>query len=504
MKYFLEVVVLCLLYIKCEGLPPADDAIESWLRNAKENIKLKLSQKLNQNKAKNIILFLGDGMSNPTITAARFFKQQREHNKDSLSFEKFPFLGLSKTYCADAQIADSACSATAYLGGVKANIETIGVSSNVKLNDCVAAKKKENQVESIAAWAQSKGMSTGIVTTTTVTDASPAGVYSHTSHRNFRSDFDIRAANKSTDECEDIAKQLIFNEPGRNLNVILGGGRESFLPNTTKDGNRLDNMDLIKHWKQSKSANANYVTDRTSLLNVDVSKTEYLLGLFHKSDLSYHLDRMDEEPSLEEMMEVAIKILQKNKNGFFLFVEGGLIDRAHHDNLAFKAFDETIEFSNAIQKAVDMTDEQNTLLVVTADHAHVMSMSGYSDINNPITGISNEYATDKLPYMTISYANGPSAGLYSNNGQRDDLRLVANIGKKDFKYPSLVPLKSETHGGDDVAVFARGPWAHLFSGVIEQNDIPVFMGYAGCIGNGLTSCLRTCSRPCSRPSSRTW
>lgn len=488
MKYIISVILLHVFY-SCAVF--SHKSPKFWINNAKKTLTEKLSYKINENKARNMILFLGDGMSIPTITAARFYKLQNNEKKDSLSFEKFPYLGLSKTYCADSQIADSACSATAYLGGVKANIETIGVSANVKKNDCVAAKNKENQVQSIAAWAQSEGLSTGVVTMTTVVDASPAGTYSHTSNRNFRSDFDIRAANKSVEDCEDIAKQLIFQEPGKNFNVILGGGRESFLPNNTEEGNRLDQMDLIHHWKQSKTAKSRYISDRKSLLDLDLNKTDYLLGLFHQSDLPFHLDRSDKEPTLEEMTEAAIKVLEKNEKGFFLFVEGGLIDRAHHMNLAVKALDETVEFSKAIQKAVDLTDEEDTLIVVTSDHAHVMSMAGYASIDDPITGISKYNSTvDNLPYLTLSYANGPSSGLYSHKGKRDDLSQVKNVGEKDFQYPSLVPLQFETHGGDDVAIFARGPWSHLFTGVVEQNNIPHFMAYAGCIGSGLKSCSK--------------
>ncbi|KAL5290390.1 hypothetical protein ACFFRR_010005 [Megaselia abdita] len=496
MRYFVVAFTLCILG-GCGGFFLKDEIMkerspEFWIKNAQQDLLKKLTTKLNLNKAKRMIFFLGDGMSIPTVTAARIYKGQMDGldgERDSLSFENFPVLGLSKTYCVDKQVADSACSATAYLSGVKANYETIGVSAHVQKNDCLAAKIEKNQVESIAAWAQSAGLSTGIVTTTTVTNASPAGTFSHTSNREFESDFDIRAANKSLEHCEDIAKQLIFQNPGSNFKVILGGGRANFLPNFTKEGNRLDNLDLIKHWKSSKKSQANYVTDRESLLNIDVENTDYLLGLFNKGDLDYHLDSGCIQPTLEEMTEAAIKILQKNEKGYFLFVEGGLIDRAHHMNLAVKALDETVELSKAVQKAVDLTDEKDTLIVVTADHAHVMSMAGYPDRGNLITGIGTEMSPiDHLPYMTLSYANGPSSGHYTHEGHRDDLRQVNNIGEKNFEFPSLVPMEIESHGGDDVAVFARGPWSNLFSGVIEQSDIPHFMAFAGCVGNGLTLC----------------
>lgn len=491
------ILIACLYISRCGSFFLRDEImLESsakfWKRNAQKDLLEKLSQTMNLNKANKMIFFLGDGMSIPTITAARIYKGQMEGldgERDSLSFEKFPVLGLSKTYCVDKQVADSACSATAYLGGVKANYETLGVTAEVKLNDCMAAKNKENHVDSIAQWAQRQGLSTGIVTTTTVTNASPAGAYSHSSNRLFESDLDVKKLNQSLEHCEDIAKQLMYNKPGNKFQVILGGGWGNFIPKE-KGGRRLDGLDLIDHWKRSKKGNTEFVTDRESLLKVNFDKVNYLLGLFNKNDMDYHLDSdLKTQPTLEEMTEAAIKVLEKNPKGYFLFVEGGLIDRAHHANMAIKAIDETVEFSKAVDKAVCMTDEKDTLIVVTADHAHVMSMAGYPVRGNSIVGINSDLDTlDHLPYMTLSYANGPSSGMYNVDGHRKDLKELDDIGKKNFQFPSLVPMKYESHGGDDVAVFARGPWAHLFTGVIEQNNIPHFMGFAGCLGDGITLC----------------
>lgn len=135
--------------------------------------------------------------------------------------------------------------------------------------------------------------------------------------------------------------------------------------------------------------------------------TEYLLGLFDKSHCQYHLDANPEtEPTLAEMTEAAIKVLSRDDAGYFLFVEGGRIDHAHHDTLAWKALDETEQFSIAIQKAVDITSRSDTLIVVTSDHAHTMSMSGYPKRGNKILGVGGT-GDDNLPYATLSYANGP-------------------------------------------------------------------------------------------------
>lgn len=121
---------------------------------------------------------------------------------------------------------------------------------------------------------------------------------------------------------------------------------------------------------------------QSALVDVDASQTDYLLGLFEGGVMKYHLDVVAErseekEPSLLQMTAKAIEILNKNQKGYFLFVEGGKIDLAHHDVQARYALDETAEFSDAIEYARKATSEEDTLILVTADHAHTMSFAGY-------------------------------------------------------------------------------------------------------------------------------
>ena len=146
-----------------------------WINKAQHVVKtnLELEAVLNENKAKNIIFFLGDGMGLQTTAATRAYIDSEEHE---LTFEKFPHFGLSKTYCVDSQVADSGCSATAYLTGVKNNYRTIGLNAKVNRRDCVAGLDEKNHLESIARWAQKAGKATGFVTNTRVTHASPAGL----------------------------------------------------------------------------------------------------------------------------------------------------------------------------------------------------------------------------------------------------------------------------------------------------------------------------------------
>lgn len=360
-----------------------------WIDKAQQTIlsKLKTLNTLSEKKAKNIIMFLGDGMSIHTLTATRAFINDIS---TELSFEKFPYFGLSRTYCVDTQVPDSACTSTAYLSGVKGNYGTVGVNAEVPRADCYKRSDESTHTESIASWAQKANKATGLVTTARVTHASPAGVYAHTANRNWENDYDVKRQNCSTDLNPDIAVQLLENREGRNLKVVLGGGRASFRDANVRDeegrpGYRSDGRDLINEWlniKRDAGQTSKYVWSSKGLHTIDIEKTDYLLGLFTHDHNPYHGDRKrqlleDAIPSLTEMTVAAIKMLQKEKNGFFLFVEGAKIDMAHHETKARKALEDTEEFANAVQSARDMTSEEDTLIIVTSDHAHTMTINGY-------------------------------------------------------------------------------------------------------------------------------
>lgn len=389
-----------------------------WRIEAQKKLADQLKKKMNKNIAKNLILFLGDGMSIPTITAARIYAGQKKGftgEEGSLSFESFPYIGLSKTYCFDKQTADSACSATAYLTGVKANYGTLGVNPKVKRNDCEASLNTENHVDSIMVWAQAKGKATGIVTTTRITHASPAGTYAHTPNRDWESDTNMLKSNE-TEKCSDIAEQLIREAPGKHFNVIFGGGRSKFYSKKIFDeegkrGERTDEADLIDEWLSEKnSPRAHYIYNKNGLDSLNFTSFDHVLGLFDAGHMAYKLENDESNPTLKEMTIAAIELVKKNPKGFVLFIEGGRIDHGHHDNEARHALEETVQFSEAIQAATEMTDEKDTLIVVTSDHAHTMSLSGYSSRGKDILGLNSEPSDiDKMPYTSLSYANGPSA-----------------------------------------------------------------------------------------------
>lgn len=259
------------------------------------------------------------------------------------------------------------------------------------------------------------------------------GVYAHIAHRDWENDAEVSKAGADPTKCPDIAAQMVHGETGRYLNVMLGGGRSEFLPKSERDeedsqGLREDGRDLIEEWKVEKRGSSyEYVSNRSGLLNVP-DDTEYVLGLFHESHIDYNVNRDPvKTPSLAEMTEKAIKLLSHGENGYFLFVEGGRIDHAHHSTKARKALDETIEFHKAIQAAVDMTNPEDTLIVVTSDHAHTMSLNGYPDRGNDILGIAGE-GRDNLPYTTLSYSNGPGyrkeVDGHRHDVSNDDLSML--------------------------------------------------------------------------------
>ncbi|XP_073700813.1 intestinal-type alkaline phosphatase [Garra rufa] len=463
-------------------IPEEEQHPDFWYVKGKEALHTSLSMTRNMNRAKNLILFLGDGMGISTVTAARVMKGQMEGKtgeESVLAMDTFPHLALSKTYNVDQQMPDSAATATAYLCGVKANYGTLGLSAAARRANCSSAKG--NEVKSILHHAKMAGMSVGIVSTARVQHASPAGSYAHTPERGWYSDKELTSEAVSSG-CKDIAYQLVHNT---DINVILGGGRQYMFPKETVDpeystvtGSRKDKTNLVDVWLSSRN-NAKYVWNKQDFDAVKEEKTDYLMGLFEPKDTRYELERDPSmDPSLTEMVEKAIKILRKNKKGFYLFVEGGRIDHGHHAGQAKYALTEAVEFDRAIARAAELTSELDTLSVVTADHSHVFSFGGYSYRGNPVLGVSYSKAEDGKRFTNTLYGNGP--GYQIANGTRPDMNETMS-GRDDYLQQAAVPLDSETHGSEDVAIFAKGPMAHLFHGVQEQSYIPHAMAYAACI-----------------------
>lgn len=209
-------------------------------------------------------------------------------------------------------------------------------------------------------------------------------------------------------------------------------------------GRRTDNRNLIEEWQANKQAlntSYAYVWNREQLMSQFDSPPEYLLGLFEGTHMLYHLEAdATTEPTLAELTDVAVRMLSRNENGFFLFVEGGRIDHAHHATRVHLALDETVEFDAAVERAADLLPEDDSLIVVTADHAHVMAYNGYTRRGGDILGASDEVDSDGVPYMTISYTNGPGFRVHQD-GKRVDVTQDSNFGNSIFLRISLLSLR---------------------------------------------------------------
>ncbi|NWW10709.1 PPBI phosphatase, partial [Oreocharis arfaki] len=476
---------------------PAEEELPSfWNKQAAEAIEASFKIQPRIRQAKNLILFLGDGFGIPTITATRILKGQQQGKlgpETPLALDAFPYVALSKTYNVDRQVPDSAGTATAYLCGVKGNYQTVGLSAAARYSQCNTTAG--NEVFSVLERARNAGKAVGIVTSTRVQHASPAGSYAHVVNREWYADASM-PQDAQLQGCKDIAWQLVHNV---DINVILGGGRKYMTPVGTPDpeyptdsrqnGIREDGKNLIDMWLEARPG-ARYVWNKTEMLAAAANHSvNYLMGLFEPGDMKYDLVRNTTlDPSLTEMMEAAITILSRNPNGFYLFVEDK-IDHGHHEGAAHKALTEAVEFDRAIERAGALTDEAETLTVVTADHSHVFSFGGYTLRGSSIFGLAPTAATDEKNYTSILYGNGP--GYPGSDRPSVDPDTAMQF---EYQQQAAVPLNSETHGGEDVAILAKGPMAHLFHGVQEQTYVAHVMAYAACV-EPYTACRQRDSAP---------
>lgn len=509
------------------------ESVSQWFEAGQEFIEQSKRMNSNMRRAKNVILFVGDGMGISTITAARILEGQQRGKpgeENRLFFETFPYVALSKTYSWDQQTSDSAPTMTAMVTGYKAREGMLSVDHTTARGECDANVIASKSLATILEQAAQSGRDTGIVTTARLTHATPAANYAHTAVRDWESDAEIRAyetsAGLAAGSCsvKDIARQLIElnSDVRRSLKVAMGGGRPYFQPNTladpeypTNNGRRRDGRDLTSEWVSTRGSGAAFVWNKSQFDAIDPTRTQYLLGLFERSHMQFEADRSTDrggEPSLTDMTDKAIRMLSANPRGFYLQVESGRIDHAHHAGNPYRALTDAIEFANAIKRAYDMTDPRETLIIVTADHSHVFTIAGYPHRGNPILGKVSEVpekdgdpatlAKDMLglPYTTLSYANGPGyvgasnaqpAGRktyphgptsFTNGATRPDLTAVDTTAAT-FMPEAAVPLGSETHAGEDVAIFATGPRASFVRGVMEQNWIYHVIREALSLGN---------------------
>ncbi|MBX2878847.1 MAG: alkaline phosphatase [Granulosicoccus sp.] len=487
-----------------------------WFTDAEQAVADAAAYGSVRGTAKNIILFVGDGMGLSTVTAARILDGQMRGEpgeENTLSFGGMPFAALAKTYNVDAQTPDSAGTMTAIVTGVKTDVGVISVDENVVRGEC--STTAGNELITALELAEIAGMSTGVVSTARITHATPAATYAKSADRSWEDSSNMPA---NAGNCEDIASQLLSFESRLEarysgldvdgIEVVFGGGRRHFLPNDAAfnsndalsviEGNRTDGRVLTAEW-QNLYVNGSYITDQAGFDAIDPEVTPRVLGLFNESHMQYEADRSNDiagEPSLSQMTAKAISMLDNNAQGFFLTVESGRIDHGHHAGNAYTALTDTVEFARAVQTAMDLTNAADTLIIVTADHSHVFTIAGYPKRGNPILGkvvaVGSdvpELAADNLPYTTLGYINGrgfrdqgaatnPDLGYNLDIAAgRKDLTLV-NTASPGFHQEALIPLIAETHAGEDVGIYSQGPGASLLTGTVEQHQIFHTMEFA--------------------------
>ncbi len=450
-------------------------------------------------RAKNVILFVGDGMSLQARQIARILSKGITEGRynDLLNMEKMDNVAVVTTSGYDAIVTDSANSASAYATGHKSVVNAMGV-----YEDCTKDPFDDPKVENIIELVKrTRGMATGIVSTSNITDATPAAMVSHTRRRA---------------EQNFIAQSML--EDKHRPDVILGGGSRHFIPMDVPGSKRKDNVDVIKSFED---LGYSFSGTKTELENTPES-ADKLLGLYQLDNMNVYIDRaviknpkvlkgFNDQPGLVEMTEKAIDTLSKNDNGFFLMVEGACVDKQLHVLDWQRAAYDNIELDKAVgvaQKFAAQNDD--TLIVVVADHAHGASITGtYHELDGK-TGREavRTYADSKWPTfedadgdgfpdnpdpavtLAVQFANHPDCNIdYRFKDvptppaiMGKDGKAIANPLTKGEFYAGNIPAKAdqEVHAADDVILTAQGPGADYFKGTMDNTE--VFFGIVRALG----------------------
>ena len=473
---------------------PGEYTIDVSAGDQKKSVKWEVFGTADTPKAKNIIFLLADGLSVSHRTAARIMskgmtegKANGRLNMDDL--ERAAFIGTSST---EAVATDSANTMSAYMTGHKTAVNALGVYA-----DRTPASLDDPKVETIAeAVRRQTGKAVGIVTTSELQDATPAAVAAHT--------------RKRADKAE-ITGMFYDVLP----DVLLGGGSAYFLPQTTAGSKRKDDKDYIQMFRD---AGYTLATDKAELAASAGSNTGKVLGLFHTGNLDSTLDReflkkgtvddFPNQPGLVEMTEAALGQLSKNSEGFFLMVEAANVDKMSHPLDWDRAVFDTIEFDKVIGVAREFAEKNpETLIVVTGDHTHGVSIIGTVDDEKPGEEMRQKvgtYAAAGFPNYKDENGDGyPDSVdvsrrlfLAANNGpdhyetfrpkldgpfvpavQNENKEYVANEAYKDVPgavfVPGNIPKDVDTgvHSVDDVVLQSSGPGSEGFKGYMEQSDV---------------------------------
>lgn len=399
-------------------------------------------------RAKNVVLFVGDGMALPMMAAARLVSRGMTHGKynDFLSMEKMPFFGLQNPAGVDSIITDSANSATSMNTGQKSSVNALGVYADSG-DDNFAHPKQETIAEHIK---RRFGMSVGVVTTAEVQDATPAAVWAHTRRRDEKAAITAQALNG----CKDCVYAV---QP----DVLMGGGGKYFLPDESIDGSNM-------YQNYSDAGYTVTYTREEMLAAAEDPATEKLLTITHAGNMEVWLDRNvyvdnmnmtenspkgddvapTDQPNLDEMVMSALKILSKNENGFYLMVEAASIDKSAHPLDVPRTLSDLIELDNTVGKVMKwgMENGEDTLIIATADHGHGFDVFGTVDTklwdeavvasaDNPVSDVDNycEAVTDnagtlfgveveettQMPVREANRARRTAVGVYGDAGYPD-------------------------------------------------------------------------------------
>lgn len=457
--------------------------------------------------AKNVIILLADGLSVGHRTAARIHSKGVTNGMYNapLAMDNMPHMALLGTSSVDTIAADSANTASAYMTGHKSSVNALGVYA-----DRTKASQDDPRQETIAEILRRKtGKAIGVVSDAEIEDATPASVVSHTRRR----------ADKA-----DIVGMFWDVRP----DVILGGGSAYFLPQGVPGSKRKDQTNYIEMFKND---GYQFVTDRTELNDAVKGKApQKLLGLFHTGNMDGWIDRhqwkgntvkkFPNQPDLTDSFNAAVKVLEQNKNGFFLMLEAGLVDKFSHPLDWTRSVGDTIAFDKVVELAQKYVDKHpDTLLIVTGDHTHSISVAGTVDDNKPgkdmrekvgvyaEAGYPNYEDKDKdgfpdnfAPSKRLAVFFGAHPDYYETyrpypdktfnpavKNEKDEYvadDTYKNVEGGHFVEGSLPRNESQgVHTVDDLVVTARGPRSEEIKGFMNSTEIFRVMAEAMALGH---------------------
>jgi len=446
-------------------------------------------------RVKNVILFIGDGMTIANRTAARVLSKGISEGKyqGRLAFDDMPSTAMIGTSGSDSLITDSANSMSAYTTGHKTAVNAMGIYVS-RASDNLSHPKVETITELLKRKTK---MSVGIVSDAELQDATPGAMVAHTRRR----------ADKQY-----IADQLLASK----AEVILGGGSAYFYPQSSKGSKRKDENNLVETFKAD--GYQVVLTKQELIAAAENKNTKKLFGVFHPDNMDGSLDRLflkkntvsqyPNQPDLTEMTQSAIDVLSRNPNGFFLMVEAALIDKFNHPLDWERAAFDTIMLSNAVQVAKDFAKTHpDTLIIVTPDHTHSGSISGvvHDDKPGPLREKVGIYADAGYPnYPKADIQGYPSkidvtkrlAFFYGNYPDHYEtlhpkldgtfVPAVKGEGGKYIANPKYIQLQEDAihvggnlpahqesgvHTADDAVLNASGPGSEKFKGFMDNTEV---------------------------------